>query len=112
MGRDYNLTVREAAETVRDIGMSALEEKWEGSQYWRGLYEEAVMMLHSALKTKGLPEPPSHYRPDRRHSQGRRHTAWCMTETANRSGYGRRMADYYLNREKYNDYDPQQPFSE
>ena len=105
MGRDYNVTVREAAEMVRDIGIDALEDKWEGSQYWRGLYFEAIIMLHSALKTKGLPEPPSYCR----RTQGRRHPVDWEQKMRRRHGMGRRREDCYKDRKFFDDYDPQRP---
>ena len=109
MGRDYNLTVRDAAEFVRDVGFSALQSNTGPTDsHWFLLYKEAIEILHSALKTKGLPEKPS-YAP---RSQGRRHGPcdWSIGETSpKRVGYGRRKEDNYADRERFDDYDQERP---
>src|ERR1017187_8696695 len=109
MGRDYNLTVRDAAEFVRDVGFSALQSNTGPTDsHWFLLYSEAIKLLDEALKTDGQLVPPSYAA----RSQGRRHGPcdWSIGEKSpKRVGYGRRKEDNYAGRERFDDYDPQRP---
>lgn len=62
MGRDYNMTLRDAAEFIRDVGFEELQlgKEYTDVDHWHDLYAEAVTMLHSVLKTKGLKDKPSY----------------------------------------------------
>lgn len=63
MGHEYSMTVREAAEFVRDVGMGDLHGYPEtpNDTPWLVCYREAIMLLDDALRTEGQPEPPNHY---------------------------------------------------
>lgn len=54
MGRDYNMTLREAAELIVYAGKSALNSGLApDSTMWMDFYREAVKLLDSALRTEG-----------------------------------------------------------
>jgi len=53
VGRDYTMTVREAAEFVHSIGQYVLAEDPPVVKDWRAMYAEAITLLGMALKTKG-----------------------------------------------------------
>jgi hypothetical protein len=60
MGHEYNMTVHEAAEFVRDVGMADLHGYPEtpDDTPWLVCYREAIMLLDEALRTKPVYRQP------------------------------------------------------